>query len=253
MLASLVKNKTALGSQLRRISPTEEIEPKKSPSPPLEKSKLPSKLFSMGRGLRLAKSGGETMPLGKTSPTQLRISPVAEVKKEVTQPQVPVVEVKKEEIKAELPVEDKSKSVKTSSIEKAADEVKIEHILRQSPVRKVGDSGQQANFCTNYIKLKCKNKGVYQYVVHFDPPVDNQHTRVKLLYHCSEVTGPVRLFDGHTLFLPVLLKDKITTIKARAKTDTSDVTLKIQLTKILPPEQIPPTVFNIIFKKYKFF
>lgn len=29
-------------------------------------------------------------------------------------------------------------------------------------------------------------------------------------------------------------------------------TLKIQLTKTLPPENIPPTVFNIIFKKFLF-
>ncbi len=133
---------------------------------------------------------------------------------------------------------------------KAVEELKVEQILRQSPVRKVGEVGEPANFGTNYIKLKCKNQGVYQYVVHFDPPIDNQMSRIKLLYHASEITGSVRLFDGHTLFLPILLKEKVTVIKAKAREDTKEVTMRIQLTKILPPQQIPPTVFNIIFKKY---
>ena len=128
------------------------------------------------------------------------------------------------------------------------EELKVEHIARCSPVRKVGDSGQTSSFSTNYIKLKCKNMGVYQYVVHFDPPVDSQFNRIKLLSHVQSVTGSVRLFDGHTLFLPVLLKDKVTTVVAVRKNDSQEVTLRIQLTKILPPEQIPPVVFNIIFK-----
>lgn len=135
-------------------------------------------------------------------------------------------------------------TVSTKSIEKAAEELKIEHILRQSPIRKVGEAGTAANFAANYIRLKCINQGVYQYVVYFDPPVDNQFTRTKLLYHCSEVTGPVRLFDGHTLFLPILLKEKITKINARARAESNEVTLSIQLTKILPPEQIPSTVIR---------
>ena len=38
----------------------------------------------------------------------------------------------------------------------------------------------------------------------------------------------------------------------RIKGDPSSLVLvKIQLTKILPPESIPPVVFNIIFKKYE--
>lgn len=136
----------------------------------------------------------------------------------------------------------------TTSYERALEELKVEHIMRKSPVRKVGDSGTQSMFGTNYIKLKCKNQGVYQYVVHYDPPVDSQYNRIKLLHQLAEVTGPVRLFDGFTLFLPVLLPEKVTSVKVKNRHNDSETFVKIQLTKILPPEQIPSTVFNIIFK-----
>ena len=76
-------------------------------------------------------------------------------------------------------------------------------------MRKLGESGAQTEFATNYIKLKCKNQGIYQYVVHYDPPIDAQYNRIKLLYQLSNITGPVRLFDGYTLFLPILL-EKVT-------------------------------------------
>lgn len=76
-------------------------------------------------------------------------------------------------------------------------------------VRKSGETGTPAQFGTNYVKLKCNNQGIYQYVVHYDPPVDALFNRVKLLYQLVNVTGPVRLFDGFTLFLPVLLPDKV--------------------------------------------
>lgn len=203
-----------------------------------------SKLMSLGRGFR-RKSIGEKAATEEARPTTSE--PAANKPAE----EVEDAPTKK---KSSLVSSDHSKSAGAtttiSSIEKAVEELKVEQILRQSPVRKVGEVGEPANLGTNYIKLKCKNQGVYQYVVHFEPPVDNQMSRIKLLYHATEVTGSVRLFDGHTLFLPILLKDKVTTIKAKAKQDTKEVTLRIQLTKILPPQQIPPTVFNIIFKKY---
>ena len=137
----------------------------------------------------------------------------------------------------------------SKSLEKALEELKeVEQIARRSPVRKMGEAGQATHFQTNYIKLKCSNKGVYQYVVHYDPPVDSTNNRVRFLYNAAEVTGRVRLFDGHTLFLPILLPERVTTITDRGRNDDHDTTMRITLTKILPPEQIPPTVFNMIFK-----
>jgi hypothetical protein len=100
-------------------------------------------------------------------------------------------------------------SSQTRSIEKAMEEIKVERIARKEPVRKMGESGHAAKFSANYVKLKCKNLGVYQYVVQYDPPVDSQYIRIKLLHSLSEAIGTVRLFDGHTLFLPKLLPDKV--------------------------------------------
>lgn len=250
MIASL-RTKTTVTSQIKRISPTEEVTKDIASLTVKDDSssqKMPSKLLSIGRGFR---------PKAVLNPG------ISHTEAESTPPPKPTSHIMKEEKpKSEIASEIKSQGQSAhgsgtgsapglstiSSIEKAVEELKVEQILRQSPVRKVGEAGTPTNFSTNYIKLKCKNQGVFQYVVHFNPPVDNQFTRIKLLYHCSEVTGSVRLFDGHTLFLPILLKDKVTTIKARAKSESNEVTLRIQLTKILPPEQIPPTVFNIIFK-----
>jgi len=60
-------------------------------------------------------------------------------------------------------------------------------------------------------------KRFYQYVVHYEPPIDSQYHRIKLLYQLSEITGQ-RLFDGYVLFLPILLPDKITALKVKRKT-----------------------------------
>lgn len=139
-------------------------------------------------------------------------------------------------------------SLTAKSQEKAAEELKVEHITRSSPVRKVGESGDPVKFTTNYVRLKATNKGVYQYVVNYDPPIDAQQQRIKLLYNLTNLIGSVKLFDGVTLFLPVLLKDQTTVAKVRLRPG-EETTVKIILTKILPPEYTPPPVFNIVFKK----
>lgn len=93
---------------------------------------------------------------------------------------------------------------------KAEQELRIvEHIQRKSPVRKMGEVGEKVDLVTNYIRLKCNNPGVYQYVVHFNPPIDSKYHRIKMVYFLNSIIGDVRLFDGVTLFLPILLKDKV--------------------------------------------
>lgn len=91
------------------------------------------------------------------------------------------------------------------SIEKAMDELRVERIGRTSPVRKMGESGDRALFMSNYIKLTCKNKHLYQYVVHYEPEVDSKEHRKKLLHMLNNITGPTKLFDGLVLFLPIFL------------------------------------------------
>ena len=138
----------------------------------------------------------------------------------------------------------------SKSVEKATEVMhsEIEQIIRKSPVRKMGEFGEKTHFQANYVKLQCVHKGVYQYVVHYHPPVDSTNSRVRFIHSCNDLIGQVKLFDGHTLFLPILLPHKVNTRVARGKNDEHDTTITITLVKILPPEQIPPTVFNMIFK-----
>jgi hypothetical protein len=101
-------------------------------------------------------------------------------------------------------------STATKSVERAMDELKVETILRQSPVRRAGEAGVRTTFSTNYVRLKCKNAGLYQYTVQYDPPVDSQFIRCKMVSSgLRDIIGTVKLFDGHTLFLPHLLKDQV--------------------------------------------
>ncbi len=61
----------------------------------------------------------------------------------------------------------------------------------------------------NYIWLKCKNEGVYQYALSFAPQVDSIGMRKRLLYSRTDVIGEVHAFDGAILFLPIKLKKQV--------------------------------------------
>ena len=74
------------------------------------------------------------------------------------------------------------------------------------PVTKKGESGIATSFATNYIKLKSFIPGIYQYIVKIEPQVDALFKRVELIKYLSDILGPVRLFDGNVLFLPIQLK-----------------------------------------------
>ena len=265
---------TEESSQFESVS-VESVPRRRSPELPAKSEEEPkaTSLLPRGRGILASKLA---KPAPKPGEEQVSVAPAVappvppperpskspELKKEVTQITSKLTSVQIDEIIVK-PVEKKSDSgsmdrttrssesgtryvsIATTST-KAAEELKVEEILSKSPVRKVGSAGVAETFSTNYVRLKCKNKGVYQYVVHYDPPCDSQFTRVKLLYQLSEVIGPVRLFDGFTLFLPILLPDRISSHEVER--NGAKYKLRIQLTKILPPENVPPTVFNIIFK-----
>ena len=61
---------------------------------------------------------------------------------------------------------------------------------------------------SNYIAVRCKNAGVYQYAVAFSPEVDSLRMRYKLLedQRMRNIIGDVRAFDGRILFLPIQLQ-----------------------------------------------
>lgn len=60
---------------------------------------------------------------------------------------------------------------------------------------------------TNYLALKCKNQGVYQYAVSFSPDVDSLFMRHRLIDEAAHALGPTNSFDGRILFLPLKLNN----------------------------------------------
>jgi len=65
--------------------------------------------------------------------------------------------------------------------------------------------------CCNYIAIRCRNSGVYQYAVSFSPEVDSLSMRRKLLddQQTRDVIGEVKAFDGRILFLPKQLQNMV--------------------------------------------
>ena len=59
----------------------------------------------------------------------------------------------------------------------------------------------------NYIPMKCKTGGVYQYAVSYQPPLDARGLRVSLLH---EVLGTRKVaFDGAVLFSPKKMPEEV--------------------------------------------
>jgi hypothetical protein len=90
---------------------------------------------------------------------------------------------------------------------KAADELQVEHLISDPPVKKIGECGLRTQFLTNYVKLTCKNSNLYQYIVEFEPVQDSLRFRKRLIRSIIPVIGEVYLFDGLTLFLPKLVEN----------------------------------------------
>jgi len=65
--------------------------------------------------------------------------------------------------------------------------------------------------CCNYLAVKCRNSGFYQYAVSFSPEVDSLGMRRRLMgdQRTRDVIGDVRAFDGRILFLPIQLKNLV--------------------------------------------
>lgn len=62
----------------------------------------------------------------------------------------------------------------------------------------------------NYVKLKVeKGKGLFQYDVQYDPPVESRSLKFGILNSVKNVIGETRLFDGMVLYLPFKLPQKV--------------------------------------------
>ncbi|XP_052687715.1 piwi-like protein 1 [Crassostrea angulata] len=121
--------------------------------------------------------------------------------------------------------------------------------LDPSPVvHKSGTSGKQISLSGNYIRINCRNSGVYQYHVHFSPSIDSKNMRFKLVNNVRDVIGFTKAFDGFILYLPHRLPEQETVLHSKRPTDGVDVTITIRLTKVITPEQCV-ALYNIIFRR----
>nr|XP_022317079.1 piwi-like protein 1 [Crassostrea virginica] len=115
-------------------------------------------------------------------------------------------------------------------------------------VHKSGTSGKPTSLSGNFIRINCKNSGVYQYHVDFSPSIDSKNMRFKLVNNVRNVIGFTKAFDGFILYLPHRLPEQETVLKSKRPTDGVDVTITIRLTKVITPEQCVP-LYNIIFRR----
>lgn len=74
-----------------------------------------------------------------------------------------------------------------------------------------GTKGVTVNLAVNYIKLRTEpDKGVFEYLVDFQPAIASKNVRCKLINKMRDVIGETRTFDGVTLYLPIKLPEVIT-------------------------------------------
>ncbi|XP_027763061.1 piwi-like protein 2 [Empidonax traillii] len=100
----------------------------------------------------------------------------------------------------------------------------------------------------NLVKIHCRNEAVYQYHVTFSPEVECRSARFAMLREQHAVTGDVLAFDGSILFLPIQIPK--VSVKAQRKSDGEEVSITIQMTKVLEASSdlcIP--FYNVVFRR----
>ena len=65
-----------------------------------------------------------------------------------------------------------------------------------------GTSGKTVRLNANYVMLKGRSEGVFQYAVSFEPVVENKNMRFQLLNEHRAIIGNTGAFDGSILYLP---------------------------------------------------
>uniref|UniRef100_A0A8C8Z0L4 Piwi-like protein 2 n=1 Tax=Prolemur simus TaxID=1328070 RepID=A0A8C8Z0L4_PROSS len=124
----------------------------------------------------------------------------------------------------------------------------VEHKEKELLVKQ-GSKGTPQSLGLNLIKIQCHNEAVYQYHVTFSPNVECKSMRFGMLKDHQAVTGNVTAFDGSILYLPVKLQ-QVLELKSQRKTDGAEISLKIQLTKILEPcSDLCIPFYNVVFRR----
>ena len=83
----------------------------------------------------------------------------------------------------------------------------------------------------NYIPVRCKNEGVFQYAVSFSPQVDSRNMTFKLLYQHTDVIGETKAFDGAILFLSKKLP-AVSILRSRPSSLLLEVTIVMLFSEV---------------------
>ncbi|MBN3310147.1 PIWL2 protein, partial [Amia calva] len=117
------------------------------------------------------------------------------------------------------------------------------------PLQKKGLKGSPLTLASNHIAISCNNEAVFQYHVTFSPSVESRGMRFGMLKDHAAVTGDVIAFDGSILYLPIKLKEVIH-LKSERRTDNQEIDIKIQMTKILPPNSdLCLPFYNVVLRR----
>ncbi|KMZ01324.1 protein argonaute-3 [Drosophila simulans] len=110
-----------------------------------------------------------------------------------------------------------------------------------------GSKGSSVDIYCNYLKLTTdESKGVYNYEVRFFPPIDSVHLRIKYLNDHKDKLGGTKTFDGNTLYLPILLPNKMTVFIS--KVDDAELQIRI-LYKKKEEMRNCTQLYNILFDR----
>ncbi|EAW63686.1 piwi-like 2 (Drosophila) [Homo sapiens] len=124
----------------------------------------------------------------------------------------------------------------------------VEHKEKELIVKQ-GSKGTPQSLGLNLVKIQCHNEAVYQYHVTFSPNVECKSMRFGMLKDHQAVTGNVTAFDGSILYLPVKLQ-QVLELKSQRKTDSAEISIKIQMTKILEPcSDLCIPFYNVVFRR----
>ena len=110
----------------------------------------------------------------------------------------------------------------------------MEHVSlsksKSEPVVKKGSAGKEVKMTANYVRLEiASEKGMYEYEVRFEPPIDSRDERFKLIGQMKETFGPTKTFDGVCLYLPHMLPDNPAHLQADHPLDSTKVKLTVTL------------------------
>ena len=122
---------------------------------------------------------------------------------------------------------------------------------RPEGLDKRGTSGTVVKVCSNFFELtQKKDFGIFQYAVSYNPEIDNKRFRSKLLYDHSDKIGNVRIFDGMTLYLPIMLSETESHYVSKRTSDNEDIHVTIKYTnKLHRDSPASLQLYNTLFRK----